>query len=178
MKTSVKLLASVAVLAVAGCCKAPLPPADTQPRGAVVDAGAGKPAVIELTPADFAGLAERATRKLLDSSLVTGWEEKRPRLLVAEVRNDSGKPTIGTADMRARISQLLGESDRVRLVDQMAASFDYVLRSELTSIHVPGAATKGVAGYRLELQLFTISGEMSGQWCATLTLADGRTSCR
>ena len=39
-----------------------------------------------------------------------------------------------------------------------------------------GAVVHPGAGYRLERPLFTGSGDMSGQWCATLTLADGRTS--
>jgi len=177
MKTSVKLLAFVAVAAVAGCCKAPLPPVSQPPQGAVAGPSAARPAVIEVTPADFAELAEQATRKLLDSALVAGWVEKRPRVLLAEVRNASADPTISTQDIRARIGQVLGDANTVRLVGQATASFDYVLRSELTAIHAPGAKTKGVAGYRLELQLFTMTGEMSGQWCATLSLADGRKSC-
>ena len=93
------------------------------------------------------------------------------------MRNESTNPAVGTADMRERIGQVLGDSNRVRLVGQTAADFDYVLRSELTSVLAPSAATKGDDGYRLELQLFTISGEMDGQWCATLALTDGRRSC-
>jgi len=176
MKTSVKLLVLAALVATAGCCKAP-PPVGTQPKGAVADAKVGRPAVIELTPADFSDLGERAARKLLDSSLVAGWEEKTPRLLLAEVRNASVNQAVSTADIRERIGRVLGDSNRVRLVDRAAASFDYVLRSELTSVLAPGATTKEGGGYRLELQLFTMSGEMDGQWCATLALTDGRKSC-
>ncbi|MCW5586311.1 MAG: hypothetical protein KIS75_09275 [Chromatiales bacterium] len=60
--------------------------------------------------------------------------------------------------------------------DQSATSFDYVVRSELSSNRQYGAGGQALVGYKLELKLFTISGEMQGQWSGTLTLAKGQKS--
>lgn len=59
---------------------------------------------------------------------------------------------------------------------QSVTSFDYVVRSEWSSNRQYGAVGQELVGYKLALKLFTISGEMQGQWSGTLTLAKGQKS--
>ena len=123
--------------------------------------------------ADYTELAEKVTNKMLDSSLVQSWKSK-PRLILAKLRNNTDNENIRMADIYDRITEVLLNSNTVRLVDQSATSFDYVVRSELSSNRQYGASGEQLVGYKLELKLFTISGEMKGQWSGTLTLAKGQ----
>jgi hypothetical protein len=79
-------------------------------------------------------------------------------------------------DIYDRITETLLNSGTVRLLDKSATSFDYVVRSELSSNRQYGSDGQQLVGYKLELKMFTIEGEMNGQWSGTLTLAKGKRS--
>ena len=168
------LLAAGAALALAGC-QANMPKFGGQSNVSIVDSGSRGHLQAELTMADYTELSEKVTNKMLDSRLVTGWKSK-PRLILAKLRNNTDNENIRMADIYDRITEVLLNSDTVRLVDQSATSFDYVVRSELSSNRQYGEGGQQLVGYKLELKLFTISGEMKGQWCGTLTLAKGQKS--
>lgn len=169
------VIAAGAVVLLAGC-QTNLPQFGGQSNVSVVDPGSRGHLQAELTMADYTELAEKVTNKMLTSSLVQGWGSRKPRLILAKLRNNTDNENIRMADIYDRITETLLNSNTVRLVDQSATSFDYVVRSELSSNRQYGAAGEELVGYKLELKLFTISGEMKGQWSGTLTLAKGRKS--
>lgn len=165
---------AVAAFAVTAC-QTNMPQFGGQSGVSIVDPGSRGHLQAELTMADYTDLAEKVTNKMLDSRLVEGWR-KKPRLILAKLRNNTDNENIRMADIYDRITETLLNSDTVRLVDQSATSFDYVVRSELSSNRQYGSDGQQLVGYKLELKLFTISGEMKGQWSGSLTLAKGKKS--
>ena len=174
MRKTILMIAAAGVVAVGTGCQSNMPQFGGQSNVSVVDSGSREHLQAELTMADYTELAEKVTNKMLDSSLVQGWKGKKPRLILAKLRNNTDNENIRMADIYDRITETLLNSNTVRLVDQSATSFDYVVRSELSSNRQYGAGGQELVGYKLELKLFTISGEMQGQWSGTLTLAKGQ----
>lgn len=175
MKSIARILVIAVVAGVAGCCR--VPPAGGPPQAPVVERACPEPPKVKLTTADYGELAGSVTRKMLESSLVRGWKDKTPRLVLAPLRNAMCDGGIRTAEVGQRIADTLLESHAVRLVDEATASFDYVLRSELSPDGPTGSAAQAGVGCRLELQLFAISGEPVGLWSGRLGVADGRKLC-
>lgn len=169
------VVAASAVVLIAGC-QSNLPKFGGQSGVSVVDPGSRGHLQAELTMADYTELAEKVTNKMLSSQLVQSWGSRKPRLILAKLRNNTDNENIRMADIYDRITETLLNSSTVRLVDQSATSFDYVVRSELSSNRQYGAKGQELVGYKLELKLFTISGELKGQWSGTLTLAKGQKS--
>lgn len=176
MNKRLKITFALAVgAALAGCQSNPLKTGG-QANVGVVDSGSRAHLQAELTMADYTDLAEKVTNKMLASKLVQGWGKRRPRLILAKLRNNTDNENIRMSDIYDRITETLLNSNVVRLVDQSAVSFDYVVRSELSSNRQYGADGQQLVGYKLELKMFTIDGEMKGQWSGTLTLAKGKKS--
>lgn len=175
MKSINKLLIAAATALVVSGCQTNMPQFGGQSGVSIVDPGSRGHLQAQLTMADYTDLAEKVTNKMLDSRLVQAWRNK-PRLILAKLRNNTDNENIRMADIYDRITETLLNSDTVRLVDQSATSFDYVVRSELSSNRQYGEGGQQLVGYKLELKLFTISGEMKGQWSGTLTLAKGKKS--
>lgn len=175
MKTITRIaIAAGTALLIAGC-QSNIPKFGGQSGVSIVDPGSRGHLQAQLTMADYTELAEQVTTKMLDSRLVQKWK-KKPRLILAKLRNNTDNENIRMADIYDRITETLLNSDTVRLVDQSATSFEYVVRSELSSNRQFGSGGQQLVGYKLELKMFTISGEMKGQWSGTLTLAQGKKS--
>ena len=174
MNRTGKLVAVTFVVALGAGCQSNVPKFGGQSNVSIVDSGSREHLQAELTMADYTELAEKVTTKMLDSSLVGGWKGKKPRLILAKLRNNTDNENIRMSDIYDRITETLLNSNTVRLVDQSATSFDYVVRSELSSNRQYGANGEELVGYKLELKLFTISGELKGQWSGLLTLAKGQ----
>lgn len=130
----------------------------------------------QLTMADYTELAETVTNKMLSSGVVQQWGNKKPRLILAKLRNNTDNESIRMQDIYDRITETLLNSGVLRLVDSSATSFEYVVRSELSSNRQYGSNGQELVGYKLELKLMTIDGEMKGQWSGMLTLAKGKRS--
>ena len=130
----------------------------------------------ELTMADYTELAETVTNKMLSSRMVQKWGNKKPRLILAKLRNNTDNESIRMQDIYDRITETLLNSGLLRLVDTSATSFDYVVRSELSSNRQFGTDGQQLVGYKLELKMMTLDGEMKGQWSSLLTLAKGKRS--
>ncbi len=175
MNPITKLITVAAAALAVTACQTNMPQFGGQSGVSIVDSGSRGHLQAELTMADYTDLAEKVTTKMLDSRLVASWS-KKPRLILAKLRNNTDNENIRMADIYDRITETLLNSDTVRLVDQSATSFDYVVRSELSSNRQYGSDGQQLVGYKLELKLFTISGEMKGQWSGTLTLAKGKKS--
>ena len=107
---------------------------------------------------------------MLSSKLVQGWGSKRPKLIVAKLRNNTDNESIRMSDIYDRITETILNSGVARLVDQSATQFKYVVRSEISSTRQYGDNGEELAFYKLEFKLFTIDGEMVGQWSDILPL--------
>jgi len=128
----------------------------------------------KLTMADYTSFAEKVTDKMLRSKLVQSWGTKKPRLVVGKLLNNTDDESIRMQDIYDRISETILGSGLVRLLDSSATSFDYVVRSELSSTRQYGQDGEELAYYKLEFKLFKLDGEMLGQWSDVLPLGKAR----
>ncbi len=125
-----------------------------------------------LTMADYSALAEKVTDKMFRSRLVQSWSKrkKKPRLVLGKLRNNTDDENIRMQDIYDRITEIILNSGQVRLLDQSATRFDYVVRSELSSTRQYGENDQELAYYKLEFKLYKLDGEMLGQWSDTIPL--------
>ncbi len=125
-----------------------------------------------LTMADYSALAEKVTDKMFRSKLAQSWskKKKKPRLVLGKLRNNTDDENIRMQDIYDRITEIILGSGAVRLLDQSDNSFDYVVRSELSSTRQYGENDQELAYYKLEFKLFKLDGEMLGQWSDTIPL--------
>ncbi len=175
MKKLAGIVIAVSVILVTAGCQT-ISTMGGQSNVSIVDPGSRGHLQAQLTMDDYTDLAEKVTNKMLSSRLVEKWRNSKPRLILAKLRNNTDNENIRMADIYDRITETLLNSNTVRLVDQSATSFKYVVRSELSSNRQYGNDGQQLVGYKLELKLFTISGEMKGQWSGSLTLAKGKKS--
>lgn len=175
MNSKLALALATAAAITAGCQSNPVA-IGQQSNVAVVDSGTRAHLQAELTMSDYTALAEQVTNKMLSSPLVKRWGKRRPRLILAKLLNNTDNENIRMADIYDRITETLLNSGKVRLVDRSATRFDYVVRSELSSNRQYGKDGQELVGYKLELKMYTIDGELKGQWSGTLTLAKGKKS--
>lgn len=124
----------------------------------------------ELTMADYTAFAENVTNKMLSSKLVGGWGNKRPRLIVAKLKNNTDNENIRMQDIHDRITETILNSGVARLVDTSATRFEYVIRNELSSTRQYGKNGEELAFFKLEFKMFKLDGEMVGQWSDVLPL--------
>lgn len=128
----------------------------------------------DLTMADYTAFAEVVTNKMLASRLVERWGDKRPRLVLAALRNNTDDENIRMEDVYDRITEVILNSGVARLMDKMAQEFDYVVKSELSSTRQYGDRGEELVFFKLEFKMFTLEGEMVGQWSDMLPLAKGK----
>jgi len=159
------------LLLLAGCADMPI---GNQGGVAVLDQGTRAHVDAELTMADYTALAETVTNKMLSSRLVQSWGTKRPKLVVAALRNNTDNESIRMADVYDRITETILNSGVARLMDESAVDFDYVVKTELSSTRQYGSSGEELAFFKLELKLFTIEGEMVGQWSDVLPLGKAK----
>ena len=169
-----KKLGLVAVLALLTGCANVSMPLGNQGGVAVLDQGTRAHLSTELTMADYTAFAETVTNKMLSSRLVTGWGNSRPRLVVAKLRNNTDDESIRMADVYDRITETVLNSGVARLMDSSAVDFEYVVRAEMSSTRQYGEKGQELAFFKLEFKLFTIDGEMVGQWSDVLPLGKAK----
>ena len=128
----------------------------------------------ELTMGDYTAFAETVTNKMLTSRLIQSWGGKRPKLVVATPRNNTDNESIRMADVFDRISETILNSGVARLMDKSAVEFDYVVRSEMSSTRQYGKGGQELAFFKLEFKMFTLDGEMVGQWSDVLPLGKAK----
>ncbi len=141
-----------------------------QSRVSILDESSREHLQAELTMNDYTAFAEKVTNKMMRSRLVQSWGNKRPRLIVGQLRNNTDNESIRMQDIYDRITETILGSGLVRLLDQSATSFDYVVKSELSSTRQYGGNGEELAYFKLEFKLFKIDGEMVGQWSDVLPL--------
>lgn len=172
MKPMVKKLISLCVVSsaiwLAGCQTTNV---GQQSDVAMIDAKSRGHLQAQLTMADYVALAETVTNKMLVSPLVQKWGKRRPKVIAAIPRNNTDNENIRMRDLHDRIQEVLFNSGVMRVVDKSATDFDYVIKSELTSTRQYGRNGKELVYYTLQLKMFTIMGELVGQWSDDLAMA-------
>lgn len=123
-----------------------------------------------LTMTDFLGIGEKVTNKMLASPLVKGWGDKRPRLILGDVRNNTDDENIRVGDIYERIQETIFNSGLVRVVDRSATEFEYIVKPELTSTRQYGQGGKEQVHFTMQLKMFKVDGELMGQWSDDLRL--------
>lgn len=136
----------------------------------IEDDGSREHMTTGLTMADYTAFAEQVTNKMLSSRFVESWGKKRPKLVVAALRNNSDDESIRMQDIYDRISEVILNSGIARLMDISANEFDYVVRAELSSTRQFGKNGAELVFFKLEYKMFTLDGEMVGQWSDLLPL--------
>lgn len=156
-----------------GCQSVPI---GQQSDVAMVDAKGRGHLQAQLTMADYVALAETVTNKMLTSKLVQGWGKRNPKVIAAIPVNNTDNENIRMSDLHDRIQETLFNSGVMRVVDKSATSFDYVIKSELTSTRQYGKGGKELVHYTLQLKMFTLMGELKGQWSDDLAMAKSEKS--
>ncbi len=128
----------------------------------------------ELHMGDYLALSETVTNKMLGSRLAESWGDTRPKLIVGLLSNNTDNESIRMTDLHDRISETILGSGLVRLVDQSATSFDYIIRSELTSSRQYGERNQELVFFTLQLKMFKLDGELVGQWSDDIAMAQGK----
>lgn len=141
---------------------------------AVVDPKSRAHLQAELHGGDYVALAENVTNKMLSSRAVTSWGNKRPRLIVGILVNNTDNENIRMTDLHDRIQEVILNSGVARVVDKSATSFDYVIKSELTSTRQYGKNNQELVFYTLQLKMFKLNGELIGQWSDDVSLAKAK----
>lgn len=123
-----------------------------------------------LTQADYRAFSEKVTMKMLSSDMAVSWVDKKPKLILGDVVNNTDNENIRVADIYDRIQGTILNSGLVRIVDRSANSFDYVVKPELTSTRQYDNKGSELAFFTLKLKLFKLDGELVGQWSDDLAL--------
>lgn len=158
---------------VTGCQSIPM---GQQSDVAMVDAKGRGHLQAQLTMADYVALAEKVTNKMLVSKLVQGWGKWKPKVIAATPVNNTDNENIRMRDLHDRIQETLFNSGVMRVVDKSATSFNYVIKSELTSTRQYGKGGKELVHFTLQLKMFTLMGELKGQWSDDLAMAKSEKS--
>lgn len=145
----------------------------SQGQVAVIDSSERAHLTAGLTTADYQAFAEKVTNDMLASKFVQGWASKRPRLILGKLVNNTDNENIRVSDIHDRIQETLFNSGLARIVDPSATSFDYIVKSELSSTRQYGRSSGELAFFTLQLKMFKLDGELVGQWSDDLAL--GRT---
>lgn len=124
-----------------------------------------------LTLADFKAFAENVTTKMMTSSLVQGWGNKRPKLVLGHIENNTYDDNLRMEDMYDQIQEVILNSGLVRIVDATALNFDYIVKTTMTENRQSNGNGEKLVSYTLQLKMFTLDGEIVGQWSDDLTMA-------
>jgi len=172
-KKAILLSILSSTLVVTGCQSVPM---GQQSDVAMVDAKGRGHLQAQLTMADYVALAEKVTNKMLVSKLVQRWGSKKPKVIAATPVNNTDNENVRMSDLHDRIQETLFNSGVMRVVDKSATSFDYVIKSELTSTRQYGKGGQELVHYTLQLKMFTLMGELKGQWSDDLAMAKSEKS--
>lgn len=141
---------------------------------AIVDPSSRTHLQTELTMGDYLAFAEKVTNNMLVSPLVRSWGKKRPKLIVGDLVNNTDNENIRMRDLHDRVQETIFNSGLVRIVDKSAASFDYIIKTELTSTRQYGKGGEELAFFTMQMKLFKLDGELMGQWSDDLPLGKAK----
>lgn len=123
----------------------------------------------EITLGDIIAFAENLTNKMLQSPAFTK-AKKEPRIIVADLVQNTHDENLRISDIQDRIMEVLYGSGQVRVMDRSANNFDYIMKSEISSIVTRSPKGQKLVSYSMKIKLYTITGELRGQWSDDLSL--------
>lgn len=133
-----------------------------------------------LTSEDYIALASTVTEKMLSSRKVQSWSTKKktPLLVVATPENTTHDANIITEDLQDEIISKVLDADIARVIDEssLSSSYDYILKTTITSTTQKGDGGSKLTYYTCKLQLFSLRGERLGQWHDKVGMATAKKS--
>ena len=127
----------------------------------------------KVTLSDIIAFAENLTNKMLASPVIAN-AKKPPRIVVGTLRQNTHDENLRVQDIQDRIQEVLFNSGTVRVLDSSATSFDYIMRAEITDIVTRAPDGQKLVDYTMKIKLFTLDGELKGQWSDDLSLFKSR----
>jgi hypothetical protein len=128
----------------------------------------------ELSIGDLMAFAETVTNKMLSSPRLADWPQRRPKLILGSLVNNTDNPNLRVNDMYDRIVEVIFNANVARVVDQSAVSFDYIVKSEISSNRQYGEDGAQLVEYVMTFKLFSVEGELQGQWSDRLNLVKNK----
>lgn len=128
----------------------------------------------DLTIADLLAFANNVTNKMLSSPRLKDWSTKPPKLILGSLVNNTDNPNLRVNDMYDRVVEIMLNANVARIVDRSAEEFDYIVKSEVSSNRQYGDNGQQLAEYIITFKLFSVEGELQGQWSDRLNLVKGK----
>ena len=114
---------------------------------------------------DIIAFAENLTNKMLSTPVISK---------AKNLRQNTHDENLRVQDIQDRIQEVLLNSGAVRVLDSSATSFDYIMQSEITDIVTRAPDGQKLVDYTMKIKLFTLDGELVGQWSDDLSLFKSR----
>jgi hypothetical protein len=134
----------------------------------------------KLTAEDYVALAGEVTEKMLSSAEVQAWSKKghKPLLVISVPENTTTDASIITEDLQDEIISKILDSGASRVIDEnsLASSYDYIIKTTITSTTQKGDGGSKLTYYTCKLQLFSLRGERLGQWHDKIGMATAKRS--
>ena len=126
-----------------------------------------------VTLSDIIAFAENLTNKMLSTPVISK-AKKPPRIVVGNLRQNTHDENLRVQDIQDRIQEVLLNSGAVRVLDSSATNIDYIMQSEITDIVTRAPDGQKLVDYTMKIKLFTLDGELVGQWSDDLSLFKSR----
>ncbi len=127
-----------------------------------------------LTAEDLRAMAADVTEKMMRSRIVRQWQQegKNPLLVVAVPQNATHDASIKIEDLQDEVISRIHGSGIARTIDasQAPARYEYIIRIILTDTVWRGTDSSSITYYTCKLQLFSLRGELLGQWHSKIGL--------
>lgn len=134
----------------------------------------------KLTSEDYIALASAVTEKMLGSREVQSWSTKGKKqvLVVAVPENTTHDANIITEDLQDEIISKILDAGIARVIDEssLSSSYNFILKTTITSTTQRGDGGSKLTYYTCKLQLFSLRGERIGQWHDKVGMATAKRS--
>lgn len=112
---------------------------------------------------DIIAMSENLTNKMLQHRVFAN-ASKTPRIIVGKITNNTHDENFRVVDLHDRLQEVLLNSGQVRVLDKSANYFDYIMTTEITSSSHSSSDGQRKVDYTVKIKLFSVSGELIGQW--------------
>ena len=127
----------------------------------------------KISLSDIIAFGENMTNQMLQSPIFTK-AKKPPRVIVTAIRNNTHDENLRVSDIYDRFSSVLVKSGKVRVLDESALNFNYVMHVELTDIVTRSPDGQKLVEYTMKIKLYDLYGELKDQWADDLSLFKNR----
>lgn len=132
----------------------------------------------ELTAEDYIALASTVTEKMLSSSEVQSWAQRKKKslLVIATPENTTHDANIITEDLQDEIISKVLDSGIARVIDEnsLSGNYDVIIKTTITSTTQKGDGGSKLTYYTCKLQMFSLRGERLGQWHDKIGMATAK----